>query len=40
MPGREGDLMRSVFKWSVSLVAVMCVIVFLQSTALLGWMVP
>jgi lactate permease len=40
MPGREGDVMRSVFKWSVSLVAVMCVIVFLQSTALLGWMVP
>jgi lactate permease len=38
--GREGDVMRSVLKWSVSLVAVMCVIVYLQSTAVLSWMVP
>jgi lactate permease len=40
MAGREGDLMRSVFKWSIALVAVMCVIVYLQSTAVLSWMVP
>jgi lactate permease len=40
MAGREGDLMRSVLKWSVALVAVMCVIVYLQSTAALSWMVP
>jgi lactate permease len=40
MAGREGDVMRSVFKWSVGLVAVMCVIVYLQSTAVLSWMVP
>ena len=40
MAGREGDLMRSVLKWSVALVAVMCVIVYLQSTAVLSWMVP
>jgi lactate permease len=38
--GREGDLMRSVLKWSVVLVAVICVIVYLQSTSALGWMVP
>jgi lactate permease len=38
--GREGDLMRSVLKWSITLVALMCVIVYLQSTALLSWMVP
>jgi lactate permease len=38
--GREGDLMRSVLKWSIILVAVMCGIVYLQSTALLSWMVP
>jgi lactate permease len=38
--GREGDLMRSVLRWSTALVAVMCVIVYLQSTALLSWMVP
>ena len=36
----EGDLMRSVLKWSIALVALMCVIVYLQSTALLSWMVP
>jgi len=40
MADREGDLMRSVFKWSIALVAVMCVIVYLQSTAVLSWMVP
>jgi lactate permease len=38
--GREGDLMRSVLKWSMVLVTVMCVIVYLQSTAVLSWMVP
>ncbi len=36
----EGDLMRSVLKWSIALVALMCVIVYLQSTAVLSWMVP
>jgi lactate permease len=40
MAHREGDLMRSVFKWSIALVAVMCVIVYLQSTVVLSWMVP
>jgi lactate permease len=40
MAGREGDLMRSVLKWSVALVAVMCATVYLQSTAALSWMVP
>jgi lactate permease len=38
--GREGDLVRSVLKWSIALVTVMCVIVYLQSTAVLSWMVP
>src|SRR3954465_1340142 len=38
--GREGDLMRSVLKWSIALVTVMCVIVYLQSTTVLSWMVP
>jgi lactate permease len=38
--GREGDLMRSVLKWSIGLVAIMCVLVYLQSTAVLSWMVP
>jgi lactate permease len=39
MAGREGDLFRKVLKWSVLLVLVMCVLVYLQSTAVLDWMV-
>jgi lactate permease len=40
VPGKEGDLFRKVFLWSVLFIALMCVIVFLQSTAVLSWMVP
>ena len=40
MAGLEGDIMRSVLKWSIGLVAIMCVLVYLQSTAVLSWMVP
>ena len=40
MAGREGDLFRKVLGWSLGLLALMCVIVFLQSTSVLGWMVP
>ena len=35
-----GDLFRKVLKWSLLLVALMCVIVYLQSTPVLDWMVP
>jgi lactate permease len=38
--GREGDLFRRVVLWSVLLVLLMCVIVYLQSTSVLSWMVP
>jgi lactate permease len=37
--GREGDLFRSVLKWSLILLAIMCVLVYLQTTAVLSWMV-
>src|SRR3954447_1644489 len=37
--GREGDLFREVLKWSLLLLAIMCVIVLLQSTSILSWMV-
>jgi lactate permease len=37
--GREGDLFRRVFGWSVGLLLIMCVLVYLQSTAVLSWMV-
>ena len=40
MAGREGELFRKVIGWSIGLLAVMVVIVFLQSTAVLSWMVP
>jgi lactate permease len=40
MAGREGDLFRKVLGWSLLLVLIMCVLVYLQSTALLSWMVP
>ena len=39
MAGREGDVFRRVFGWSLFMLAVMVVIVVLQSTAVLGWMV-
>jgi lactate permease len=38
--GREGDLFRKVFWWSIGLLVVMCVLVYLQSTPVLSWMVP
>jgi len=39
MAGQEGDLFRKVLGWSLLLVLVMCVLVYLQSTAVLDWMV-
>ena len=40
MAGREGDLFRKVIGWSLALLVLMCVIVGLQATPVLGWMVP
>jgi lactate permease len=40
MAGREGDIFRKVLVWSLVLLALMCLIVALQSTPVLGWMVP
>jgi lactate permease len=39
MAGQEGDLLRKVLGWSLVLILVMCVLVYLQSTAVLDWMV-
>jgi lactate permease len=39
MAGQEGDLFRRVVKWSLILLAAMVVIVYLQSTSVLSWMV-
>ncbi len=40
MPGKEGDLFRKVIGWSLGFLLIMCVLVYLQSTPVLGWMVP
>jgi lactate permease len=39
MAGQEGDLFRKVLLWSIVLMLLMCAIVYLQSTAVLDWMV-
>jgi L-lactate permease len=39
LAGQEGDLFRKVLGWSIALVLMMCVLVYLQSTDVLGWMV-
>ena len=40
MAGREGDIFRKVIGWSLALLAFMCLIVALQHTPVLSWMVP
>jgi lactate permease len=39
MAGQEGDIFRKVLGWSLVLILVMCVLVYLQSTSVLSWMV-
>jgi lactate permease len=39
MGGQEGVLFRKVIGWSILLVVIMCVIIYLQSTSILDWMV-
>jgi len=40
MSGREGDIFRKVIGWSLGFLVLMCLLVFLQSTAVLSWMLP
>ena len=39
MAGKEGDIFRRVLLWSIALTLAMCVLVYLQSTDVLSWMV-
>ena len=39
LEGREGHIFRRVVGWSIVFLALMCVLVYLQSTAVLDWMV-
>jgi lactate permease len=38
--GRESELLRFAIRWSLGLLVVMCLLVGLQSTPVLGWMLP
>jgi lactate permease len=40
LAGREGDIFRKVIGWSLGGLVLMCVIIWLQSTGVLSWMVP
>lgn len=40
MSGKEGDIFRKLLGWSLGLLAVFIGLVWLQSTPILGWMVP
>jgi lactate permease len=39
LAGQEGAIFRKVIGWSLLLLFIMCIIVFLQSTSVLSWMV-
>lgn len=40
MAGNEGVLFRKVVGWSLGFLLLMCILVYLQSTSVLSWMVP
>jgi lactate permease len=40
MSGKEGHIFRKVLGWSLGFLAFMCILVYLQSTPVLSWMVP
>jgi len=37
--GREGDLFRYLIRWGFGMILFMCVLVYLQSAPVLGWMI-
>jgi len=38
--GVEGTLLRKLIGWSLGLLVLMTLLIWLQSTPVLGWMVP
>ncbi len=40
LPGEESRIFRAVFWYSIGMLAVVCLLVFLQSTPVLDWMIP
>jgi L-lactate permease len=39
LSGKEGDILRKVIGWSLGVLAVFCILAWLQSTSVLSWMV-
>lgn len=40
LDGQESLILRKVVGWSVGMLLVLCIVVYLQSTPVLGWMLP
>ncbi|MDQ6938130.1 MAG: L-lactate permease, partial [Actinomycetota bacterium] len=40
LDGKEGELLRKILVWTVAFLAFMCVLIYLQSTSVLSWMLP
>jgi lactate permease len=40
LSGKEGEIFRKVIVWSLGFLVIMCVMVYLQTTPVLGWMIP
>ncbi len=40
LDGQEGLLLRKVIGWSLGMLFVLASLIFLQSTPVLGWMLP
>ncbi|RAX48774.1 L-lactate permease [Arthrobacter sp. AQ5-05] len=40
MEGKESVILKKVAGWSVGMLLILCVLVYLQSTPILGWMLP
>ncbi|KAB1645532.1 MULTISPECIES: L-lactate permease [unclassified Pseudoclavibacter] len=40
LKGQESTILRKALPWSLGLLLIVCIIVFLQSTPVLGWMIP
>ena len=40
MEGKESVILKKVAGWSVGMLLILCVLVYLQSTPVLSWMLP
>jgi len=40
LDGKEGELLRKIAGWTIAFLAFMCILIYLQSTSVLSWMLP